>query len=68
MAKIWSKFYPLYILRYLLADTLSCSLVVKVAMQKFTQKIVEMMKSEGLFQSQGGPIILSQVRRTTEYV
>lgn len=30
-------------------------------MQKFTQKIVGMMKSEGLFESQGGPIILSQV-------
>ena len=30
-------------------------------MQGFTQKIVQMMKSENLFQSQGGPIILSQV-------
>lgn len=34
---------------------------IKAAMQKFTQKIVGMMKSERLFQSQGGPIILSQV-------
>lgn len=33
----------------------------KVAMQTFTQKIVGMMKSERLFQSQGGPIILSQI-------
>ncbi|XP_072960476.1 beta-galactosidase-like isoform X2 [Typha angustifolia] len=33
----------------------------KAAMQKFTEKIVSMMKSEGLFASQGGPIILSQV-------
>ncbi|XP_061356322.1 beta-galactosidase 5-like [Gastrolobium bilobum] len=33
----------------------------KVAMQGFTQKIVQMMKSEKLFQSQGGPIILSQI-------
>lgn len=46
---------------------MSCSIdisivvVVKVAMQKFTNKIVEMMKSENLFESQGGPIILSQV-------
>ncbi|RWW08330.1 hypothetical protein GW17_00028244 [Ensete ventricosum] len=32
----------------------------KMAMQGFTQKIVEMMKSESLFASQGGPIILSQ--------
>jgi len=31
-------------------------------MQKFTTKIVDMMKSEGLFEWQGGPIILSQVR------
>ncbi|CAA0843424.1 Beta-galactosidase 3 [Striga hermonthica] len=33
----------------------------KAAMQQFTQKIVGMMKSEKLFQSQGGPIILSQI-------
>ena len=30
-------------------------------MQGFTEKIVGMMKSENLFESQGGPIILSQV-------
>ncbi|XP_051115873.1 beta-galactosidase-like [Andrographis paniculata] len=33
----------------------------KAEMQKFTTKIVNMMKSERLFESQGGPIILSQV-------
>lgn len=33
----------------------------KVAMQGFTQKIVQMMKNEKLFASQGGPIILSQI-------
>lgn len=33
----------------------------KVAMQGFTQKIVDMMKSEKLFQPQGGPIIMSQI-------
>lgn len=33
----------------------------KMAMQGFTQKIVQMMKNEKLFASQGGPIILSQV-------
>ncbi|KAK1258606.1 hypothetical protein QJS04_geneDACA022071 [Acorus gramineus] len=32
-----------------------------VEMQRFTQKIVSMMKSEGLFEWQGGPIILSQI-------
>ncbi|XP_014501818.1 beta-galactosidase 5 isoform X1 [Vigna radiata var. radiata] len=33
----------------------------KAAMQGFTEKIVQMMKTEKLFQSQGGPIILSQI-------
>ncbi|CAL5199249.1 unnamed protein product [Lathyrus oleraceus] len=33
----------------------------KAAMQKFTIKIVDMMKAEKLFQTQGGPIILSQI-------
>lgn len=33
----------------------------KAAMQKFTTKIVNMMKAERLYQTQGGPIILSQV-------
>ncbi|XP_010262131.1 PREDICTED: beta-galactosidase isoform X1 [Nelumbo nucifera] len=33
----------------------------KAAMQGFTKKIVDMMKAERLFQSQGGPIILSQI-------
>ncbi|RWR77613.1 beta-galactosidase isoform X2 [Cinnamomum micranthum f. kanehirae] len=33
----------------------------KVAMEGFTRKIVEMMKAEGLYESQGGPIIMSQV-------
>jgi len=30
-------------------------------MQRFTAKIVDMMKKENLFASQGGPIILAQV-------
>ncbi|KAI7734743.1 hypothetical protein M8C21_002996 [Ambrosia artemisiifolia] len=33
----------------------------KAAMQGFTQKIVEMLKAENLFEPQGGPIILSQI-------
>lgn len=33
----------------------------KAQMQKFTTKIVNMMKEERLYQSQGGPIILSQI-------
>jgi len=34
---------------------------MKFQMQKFTEKIVDMMKAERLFESQGGPIIMSQV-------
>ncbi|XP_021759898.1 beta-galactosidase 3-like [Chenopodium quinoa] len=33
----------------------------KRAMQGFTEKIVDMMKKENLFASQGGPIIMSQI-------
>uniref|UniRef100_A0A1D1ZA64 beta-galactosidase n=1 Tax=Anthurium amnicola TaxID=1678845 RepID=A0A1D1ZA64_9ARAE len=33
----------------------------KTAMQGFVQKIVQMMKAESLFESQGGPIVLSQI-------
>ncbi|XP_027346417.1 beta-galactosidase 8-like [Abrus precatorius] len=33
----------------------------KAEMQRFTAKIVDMMKQENLYASQGGPIILSQV-------
>ena len=33
----------------------------KAAVQKFTSKIVWMMKSENMFQWQGGPIIISQI-------
>ncbi|KAK2990447.1 hypothetical protein RJ640_011195, partial [Escallonia rubra] len=33
----------------------------KMAMKGFTEKIVNLMKSESLFESQGGPIILSQI-------
>ncbi|KAF1002746.1 hypothetical protein AG4045_030528 [Apium graveolens] len=35
-------------------------------MQNFTAKIVNMMKSEGLYASQGGPIILSQSLQLTD--
>uniref|UniRef100_A0A2P2KL66 beta-galactosidase n=1 Tax=Rhizophora mucronata TaxID=61149 RepID=A0A2P2KL66_RHIMU len=40
----------------------------KAAMQKFTEKIVSLMKSEKLFESQGGPIILSQIENEYEGV
>lgn len=35
-------------------------------MQKYVTKIVDMMKSERLFASQGGPIIITQVMTTSE--
>ncbi|KAJ0674062.1 putative beta-galactosidase [Helianthus annuus] len=33
----------------------------KAAMEKFTRKIVNMMKAERLYENEGGPIILSQI-------
>ncbi|KAH1100755.1 hypothetical protein GLYMA_13G104000v4 [Glycine max] len=39
----------------------------KAAMQKFTEKIVSMMKAEKLFQTQGGPIIMSQIDTCNGY-
>ncbi|KAG4973393.1 hypothetical protein JHK87_030214 [Glycine soja] len=39
----------------------------KKAMQGFTEKIVGMMKSERLYESQGGPIILSQYHGGTNF-
>ena len=41
--------------------------VLKFQMEKFTKKIVDMMKAERLFESQGGPIILSQVDYICSY-
>jgi len=41
--------------------------VVKFQMERFTKKIVDMMKAERLFESQGGPIILSQVDYICSY-
>ncbi|CAH9079561.1 unnamed protein product [Cuscuta epithymum] len=51
---VWLKFVPGSTFR-------SNSEPFKMAMQRFVQKIVQMMKDENLFQSQGGPIILSQI-------
>jgi hypothetical protein len=35
-------------------------------MESFTTKIVDMMKAQNLFESQGGPIIMSQVAFTSK--
>ncbi|KAK7847447.1 beta-galactosidase 6, partial [Quercus suber] len=40
----------------------------KFHMQNFTTKIVNLMKSEGLYASQGGPIILSQIENEYQNV
>ena len=40
---------------------------MKAQMQKFTKKIVDMMKAERLFENQGGPIILAQVGKMINY-
>ncbi|KAK9735545.1 hypothetical protein RND81_04G211700 [Saponaria officinalis] len=40
----------------------------KMYMQNFTTKIVNMMKSENLYASQGGPIILSQIENEYQNV
>ncbi|CAJ1937761.1 unnamed protein product [Sphenostylis stenocarpa] len=40
----------------------------KFYMQNFTTKIVSMMQSEGLYASQGGPIILSQIENEYQNV
>ncbi|MFS7983632.1 putative beta-galactosidase [Helianthus anomalus] len=40
----------------------------KFYMQNFTTKIVDMMKAENLFASQGGPIILSQIENEYQNV
>ncbi|XP_039126405.1 beta-galactosidase 6-like isoform X2 [Dioscorea cayenensis subsp. rotundata] len=40
----------------------------KAEMQKFTAKIVDMMKKENLYASQGGPVILSQIENEYGHV
>ncbi|KAE7998551.1 hypothetical protein FH972_003087 [Carpinus fangiana] len=40
----------------------------KWEMQRFTHKIVDLMKAEGLFEPQGGPIILAQIENEYELV
>ncbi|KAJ0969499.1 hypothetical protein J5N97_022376 [Dioscorea zingiberensis] len=40
----------------------------KLQMQKFVSMIVNMLKSEGLYASQGGPIILSQIENEYQMV
>ncbi|KAG7541430.1 Galactose-binding-like domain superfamily [Arabidopsis thaliana x Arabidopsis arenosa] len=51
---VWLKYVPGMVFR-------TDNEPFKAAMQKFTEKIVGMMKEEKLFETQGGPIILSQI-------
>ncbi|KAK8647057.1 hypothetical protein V6N13_120815 [Hibiscus sabdariffa] len=57
----------LLIIAHALLDAPSMN-VVQMHMQNFTTKIVNMMKSEGLYASQGGPIILSQIENEYQLV
>jgi hypothetical protein len=54
---IWCYYFTFLVTCFL---TL-CLCLVKFQMQRFTTKIVNIMKAERLYESQGGPIILSQV-------
>jgi hypothetical protein len=49
------------VVRICLISTVFLVALLQAAMQKFVEKIVSMMKSEGLFEWQGGPIIMAQV-------
>lgn len=40
---------------------ITCLGILQNTMEGFKKKVVDMMKSEGLFESQGGPIIMAQV-------
>ncbi|CAI8606240.1 unnamed protein product [Vicia faba] len=51
---VWLKYVPGMVFR-------TDNEPFKAAMQKFTTKIVSLMKAESLFQTQGGPIIMSQI-------
>ncbi|KAE8658175.1 Beta-galactosidase [Hibiscus syriacus] len=51
---VWLKYVPDIVFR-------TDNEPFKVAMQGFTEKIVNMMKAEKLFETQGGPIIMSQI-------
>lgn len=42
-------------------------IVTQEAMESFLTKIVNLMKDENLFASQGGPIILAQVILTIQF-
>ncbi|GMJ07349.1 beta galactosidase 1, beta-galactosidase 1 [Hibiscus trionum] len=51
---VWLKYVPGIVFR-------TDNEPFKAAMQNFTEKIVGMMKAEMLFETQGGPIIMSQI-------
>ncbi|XVE70603.1 hypothetical protein DITRI_Ditri10aG0084600 [Diplodiscus trichospermus] len=56
---VWLKFVPGIVFR-------QDNEPFKAAMRAFTEKIVNMMKAENLFEPQGGPIILSQIENEYE--
>ncbi|KAI4380364.1 hypothetical protein MLD38_006562 [Melastoma candidum] len=58
---VWLKYVPGMVFR-------TDNEPFKAEMRRFTEKIVGLMKSENLFQPQGGPIILSQIENEFELV
>ncbi|PON48713.1 Glycoside hydrolase [Trema orientale] len=58
---VWLKYVPGIVFR-------TDNEPFKAAMEKFTQKVVHLMKAEYLFEPQGGPIILTQIENEFEMV
>ncbi|KAJ4708641.1 Beta-galactosidase [Melia azedarach] len=58
---IWLKFIPGIEFR-------TVNIPFQAVMQNFTEKIVSLMKAEKLFESQGGPIIMSQIENEYELI
>lgn len=62
------KLQSFFLLPYFRVWTYHSFCYLQGAMERFTSKIVSMMKAENLFESQGGPIILSQVRQFSRFI
>lgn len=58
---LWRTMRRIVFRYFIVNPSVFLSTMFKVAMQGFVQKIVNIMKSEKLFEPQGGPIIMSQV-------
>ena len=59
--KVIPPFLSVCLILCMLLCEVELKLFLQAEMKRFTAKIVDMMKQENLYASQGGPIILSQV-------